>query len=998
MHINPSPVRRLLLDSTLILALTVILAAVVFAFAYPWVPSANANNSALARYAPIHDGGAERLVESDASGKPTRWRSINTGILLNARALGNNLRQASRKAIEKFYREPGETGLNDDEFLARLAQTQIVETRSRELDAAGRASDTMYISLREPRGEFLVGFYFAENNSDVVFDPPVLLLPFDLGPNSKWKTEGNVGVNRYVWSGAVLQANKFASALGTFADCLQVETRYAIIAGDQKSESAWREWFCAGLGSVESEVVDANGATISRSVVLATDELVSPQVPSLPAVKSSNTAEQASSSSADFANWNLQRLGRMGRGISATESVVSPLWIPGDPPILLAAGYDSDLVAYNASSPTLTVLWSFHPGGTIFGQPAFDPTRHRIYFGASDKQLYALDARGLFLWAFNAEDNVASRPLVANDTIIFGSEDRNIYGVDAETGKERWRLETDAPVVSSAALAGNTAIIGSDDGTVYGIEFATGDIRWQFETGDAIEAPITVADSIAYVASRDGKLYALDAESGESVWESDGGSPLRTAPVVASGRAFVVSESSRLVAFDQKTGKRLWRTAEEKYAGPPIVLGETLIVAGNDGNIYRLNLDGVKQAEWSLTQASNVGNESAYFALGPTLGGDTIWLADRRAGLWRLGPENKFQGPTPLRLAWSDTIASTPFKLYPITTSPAQYGDQAIVLDSVFNIFQVDPANGKSTRLGQVSADTGALRLDPVVSGDTLLTIIGDTLFATQLPDVSPSKMAQPLWRFQGDGTGLRPVSVAENIVLWLTVPKDAEPGTGTGTLVALDLATGAVKWKHKLTGFGFGGGAVVRNGIVYVSTPPTALDLATGQVRWQARVDALTLGAPALDATGDTLFVGTIEGESGALAAIATADGSVRWRVRLSTEPVSPLESVRLSEGTIVYPTFKGKVVGLDATTGAERWVYSPPAQQLGTVTVDQGRVWLVLENSRVLALDAKTGKLAAQFSDLELNLNGVGLAQRPLVMGNRVVVPIGAALLGLK
>jgi outer membrane protein assembly factor BamB len=33
-------------------------------------------------------------------------------------------------------------------------------------------------------------------------------------------------------------------------------------------------------------------------------------------------------------------------------------------------------------------------------------------------------------------DNVASRPVVAGDTVVFGGESRNVYGLDAGTGEE----------------------------------------------------------------------------------------------------------------------------------------------------------------------------------------------------------------------------------------------------------------------------------------------------------------------------------------------------------------------------------------------------------------------------------------------------------------------------------------------------------------------------------------------------------------------------------
>jgi hypothetical protein len=43
-------------------------------------------------------------------------------------------------------------------------------------------------------------------------------------------------------------------------------------------------------------------------------------------------------------------------------------------------------------------------------------------------------------------------------------------------------------------------------------------------------------------------------------------------------------------------------------------------------------------------------------------------------------------------------------------------------------------------------------------------------------------------------------------------------------------------------------------------------------------------------------------------------------------------------------------------------------------------------------------TGRPVARFSELELNLNTQGLSQRPLVLGDRVLMPIGLALARLR
>ena len=50
-------------------------------------------------------------------------------------------------------------------------------------------------------------------------------------------------------------------------------------------------------------------------------------------------------------------------------------------------------------------------------------------------------------------------PLIdADGNVYFGSDDKNVYAVDAD-GNEKWRYQTDSNVISSPVLA--------EDGTLY---------------------------------------------------------------------------------------------------------------------------------------------------------------------------------------------------------------------------------------------------------------------------------------------------------------------------------------------------------------------------------------------------------------------------------------------------------------------------------------------------------------------------------------------------
>jgi outer membrane protein assembly factor BamB len=164
--------------------------------------------------------------------------------------------------------------------------------------------------------------------------------------------------------------------------------------------------------------------------------------------------------------------------------------------------------------------------------------------------------------------------------------------------------------------------------------------------------------------------------------------------------------------------------------------------------------------------------------------------------------------------------------------------------------------------------------------------------------------------------------------------------------------------------------------------------------------IPGVVLGGPVVSPDGQTVYVGGINaaGESGMVAALSTATGAVLWQVDLDDGIMAPLDRLWAEDDLVVVPDLSGKVIVLDAGTGAERWRFTPPVGRLGNVTVARDRVWFMLENARLYGLDLATGRPTARLSELELSLNGQGLTQRPAFVGDRLIFPAGLMLLGLE
>lgn len=128
--------------------------------------------------------------------------------------------------------------------------------------------------------------------------------------------------------------------------------------------------------------------------------------------------------------------------------------------------------------------WSFQAKGWIYGEPVV--TEDRVFFGSQDKHLYCLDKRRKSLhWAFPTKSRIEAGPAYRDGSVFFGSCDGRLYRVDAETGKEIWSYQTPktegaSTAIYSAPLCTEDAVyFGSMDGHLYCLRIDNGQLKWR---------------------------------------------------------------------------------------------------------------------------------------------------------------------------------------------------------------------------------------------------------------------------------------------------------------------------------------------------------------------------------------------------------------------------------------------------------------------------------------------------------------------------------------
>ena len=213
----------------------------------------------------------------------------------------------------------------------------------------------------------------------------------------------------------------------------------------------------------------------------------------------------------------------------------------------------------------LSVVWEFQDNADIGSAPAME--FGLVYISNSAGAVKALDAtNGAVIWTYTTGGKIFSSPAVhkVSATLVVGSSDNNIYGLDARTGELRWKVAANKSVLGSPTIFNDIVYIGASDGVFRALEVVTGQFVWSYDKiAGFIESKPWVDAQGVYVGDWANRVYAFDPVTGELQWEwsNNKGRGLSAAavwPVKANGKIFVVTPERKIHALDAATGREIW--------------------------------------------------------------------------------------------------------------------------------------------------------------------------------------------------------------------------------------------------------------------------------------------------------------------------------------------------------------------------------------------------------------------------------------------------------
>jgi outer membrane protein assembly factor BamB len=161
------------------------------------------------------------------------------------------------------------------------------------------------------------------------------------------------------------------------------------------------------------------------------------------------------------------------------------------------------------------------------------------------------------------------------------------------SARQSWNVrigKVDFPL--QAGVSGSTVALASGDGAVAMLDAQTGRDIWRISLKTPIAAGVGSDGKLAAVVTRDNDVVGL--QDGRELWRQKLNAQSFTAPFVAGSRVFVLAADRSVNAFDGQTGRKLWsqqRPTEPlvlSQSGVMLAVGDTLVV-GLAGRLAGLN-------------------------------------------------------------------------------------------------------------------------------------------------------------------------------------------------------------------------------------------------------------------------------------------------------------------------------------------------------------------------------------------------------------------------
>jgi outer membrane protein assembly factor BamB/orotate phosphoribosyltransferase len=303
--------------------------------------------------------------------------------------------------------------------------------------------------------------------------------------------------------------------------------------------------------------------------------------------------------------------------------------VPKSAPLLVGErlyfGSDSGRI-WCLDAATGRVIWQVQLAGCgrkgIWSSPAYHAGH--IFIGGYNGSFYCLDAEtGAIVWDQPLCEWIGSSPVTIerHGVVVVGLEyarprtQGSICALAIATGEKIWEKFLRVYQHGSGTYSAKHDIVvcGTNDHNVFALDASSGKVRWRFDTRRSVKYAPAVDDDrdIVAFASFDGSIYVLRLSDGEKLGEFPTGDICYTTPLLSDGKLFCGSGDKRfhVVDLDRMTLIESLDMRARIYSSPRAI--DSAVIFGTAGGVVCEIDHGTLQVRGRATVPDAIANAIA---------------------------------------------------------------------------------------------------------------------------------------------------------------------------------------------------------------------------------------------------------------------------------------------------------------------------------------------------------------------------------------------------
>jgi len=212
-------------------------------------------------------------------------------------------------------------------------------------------------------------------------------------------------------------------------------------------------------------------------------------------------------------------------------------------------------VVYCLDGGKREIIWKSQVSEELMSSPTL--SAKNIYVYDRSNTFYCLNKEGSLLWKVEIVESITSGILEFASVVCLGTENGILHAFDTTSGKELWKFQTDGAIRSTPVFADNKIVFGSDDHNLYMLS-EEGSLVGKIEVKGRVQGAPLVDKNSVYFGSDDNYFYCYNLKRKTKKWKIKTGGKILTSPVVSGKRILFLCWNNVVYCLKKKGGHILW--------------------------------------------------------------------------------------------------------------------------------------------------------------------------------------------------------------------------------------------------------------------------------------------------------------------------------------------------------------------------------------------------------------------------------------------------------